>query len=689
MNKLYLDFETYNAERDIKAGTYAYAETAEPLLLAYALNNSEPRTHDFTDGSPSLPSDFMEWADDPNTILIAHNAQFDRAILSECLGVDFPLARWHCTMVKAYAHGFIGSLDKLCGILKLSQDQAKLKDGKKLINRFCKPAPASHKAERYTKENKPEEWAKFVQYAAMDIVSMREVDKRLPSWNYQGQELDLYHLDQEINDRGFDVDSELLHAGYSASVREKKNLADKFYELTFGHVERPTLRVKFMAFLKDEYGLEVENTQSATFQQLLKERDDLPETCRELLEISIQGNKTSTAKYESLIPALSNDGRFRGGLQFNGASRTRRWSGRTFQPHNLPSRGLPKDIDCYIEALKLDCHEMLFDNLMLYGSAALRGIVKAPQGKKLSVADLSNIEGRVNAWLASETWKLKAFEAYDNGTGPDLYCVTAGQLLGRDPYTIEGADRNVMGKVPELALGYESGVNGLQTFCKAYGIKMFDHWQSIKENLDPKFINKAISNYEDWGCEKTELDRNEWVASETVKLAWRDRHSNIKNLWYECKNSAVKAIKNPNKVYKAGKHLAFRTATFKGHKYLLMKLPSGRFLTYFNPKIRDGAISYYGVDSLTKTWKIQFTYGGKLVENACQSIARDVLATNMLEVNKTLPIVLTVHDEIISEVDESFENSHKELSRLMAMNPPWAKGLPLAADGFECMRYRK
>ena len=692
---LYLDLETYN-EQDISVGTYRYAETAEVLLIAYAFDDGPVQVWDRV--QEPFPIDLFNGLRNDNVFLTAHNALFDRAVLNDCFQMPTRLERWRCTMSKAFSHAFPGSLEACGAVLDLPRDKAKLESGKKLINRFCKPAPSNHKVDRYDHTTHPEEWEQFKTYAAMDVEAMRELDKRLPSWNWKDSDIALYHLDQRINDRGFHVDRELAEAGARVAEIDKDRLAQEFIDLTGGVVERPAQREQFRVYLNSNFNLELDNTKAETFRDILESKQELAPECRRLMEISILSNKTSTSKYGALVPAISSDGRFRGGLQFRGAARTRRWSGRTFQPQNLPSRGLPscRSIEHYIWALKNDCHEFLFDDQMTYTSAALRGVLIAPEGKKLAVADLSNIEGRILAWLADETWKVQAFFDYDAGKGPDLYNITATSILGGDPYDVPKAIRNVFGKVPDLAFGYAGGYGACQVLAKSYRVSFCDNWDTIKKSVDPKLIAAAKANWTLWGGQRNpEADPNEWIASDVVKLAWRSRHPKSQQLWKVCKEAAKLAIQNPGSTYPAGKWLRFAVKHHASRPYLLCRLPSGNFLCYFAPRYHEDsdAITYMGIDSTATggmygKWQRLYTHGGKIVENICQSLAMDIMASNMADIDASgFPIVLTVHDEIVAE--SGSEQSASELASLMSKVPEWLPGFPLAAAGFDCERYRK
>lgn len=321
---------------------------------------------------------------------------------------------------------------------------------------------------------------------------------------------------------------------------------------------------------------------------------------------------------------------------------------------------------------------------------------------KLVVADLSNIEGRCLAYLAGEEWKLEAFRAYDAGTGPDLYNITASGIIGIDPYKISKKDRNVFGKVPDLALGYEGGAGALQTFAKAYGVKMADQWETIQQNIAAHHVDKARDNLERFGRTQLpamEIDELEWLASETVKVAWRARHPATRSLWYEAKDAAIVAIRNPGLVIPVGRHLVFDCLDHPSGRWLRVKLPSGKYLTYFDPMVDQADnITYmgYGTEnagntaSMVKVWTRIYTYGGKIIENATQAFAGDVMKYPMPRIDSAgYEIVLTVHDEAVTQAPDLSNYSAEQLASMMATPPPWAPDLPLAAAGFESYRYKK
>lgn len=697
---LWLDTETFN-EVDIDVGAYVYALTAEILIVTFAIQDGPPQLWDVTSGAPA-PQVLIDALANEAYLVHAHNSPFDRQILAHNkVGLPCPpRERWRCTMTQALTNALPAGLDDLCRVLRVPQDQAKLAIGSKLINRFCKPAPTNHKARRYDHNTHPELWAQFCQYALQDIVAMRECHRRMPNWNYTGQELDAWLLDQKINDRGFYVDKPFVDAAVRATEAEKARIAARFQELTHHQVEKPSKRDQFLAYLNDTYLLGLDNTRAETLRGILA-RGDTPADLRELLEIAIESNKTSTSKYARLQQAIDpRDGRFRGGLQFAGAGRTRRWAGRIFQPQNLPSRGLPpaSSVETYIEAVKAGVHTVFFDDLMKYGAAGLRGAVLATPGKAIRAADLSNIEGRMLAWFAGEEWKLKAFRDYDAGVGPDLYNITANMIIGVDPWKVPKKLRNVFGKVPDLASGYQGGVRGYQQFARAYGVKMADHWDTICQSIDEEIRAGARKNLKkDWAQQQVEelgISELEWLASETCKLAWRRRHPATVSFWYDLQGAVVNAIKNPGQVFVVTK-LKISVRQERGFRWLLILLPSGNRLCYFEPGLtEEGSIFYWGMSedegSTTKVWTRIFTHGGKLTGNVCQTTARDLLTYNMPAIERAgFDILMTVHDEVVTESDIASPRDDKMLSKLLSWNPPWAPDIPLAADGFSAPRYKK
>lgn len=695
---LWLDRETWN-EVDLKeVGTYRYAETAEDILLSYAIDDGDAQVWDVL--YEDCPDDLwqaMEAADE----VWAHNAQFDKAIHNAPHQLGLPriaLERWRCSMAMALSHALPGGLADLCSVLDVPDDMAKLKEGKKLLKLFTQPQPKNRKVRRASRETHPEEWERFKLYARLDIIAMRECVRRMPTWNWNASAIAEWHCDQRINERGFAVDRELTQAGARAAAIEKDRIGVRFRELTMGIVDRPSQRDQFKAYLAKQFDVQLDDTKADTFIQLIK-GGGLDPRVVEMMQLAMAANKTSTAKYAALEPAIQDDDRFRGGLQFAGASRTRRWAGRLFQPQNLPARGLPDSamVELYIEMLKIGAHDLFFHELMRYGAAALRGIVVAPPEKKLVVADLSNIEGRMLAWVSGEKWKLDAFRAYDAGTGPDLYNITAVSIIGGDPWNVSKPNRNAFGKVPDLASGYQGGVAGYQTFAKAYNTRMADHWGTIQQQIAPEHVAKAKANLEKWGrpqLETLEISELEWIASETCKLAWRARHPATVQFWYDLGNAAKNAILYENSIFHVGQYIKVRTVRHRGKLWLVVGLPSGRYLTYFNPRIYDGSIVYEGEAAeegkTTRMWIDVYTHGGKMTGNICQTLARDVLAPSLLVAEqKGYTPVLTVHDEALTETPDTNEYDAAGLIEILASNPAWAKGLPLAAAGFEAKRYKK
>ena len=327
-------------------------------------------------------------------------------------------------------------------------------------------------------------------------------------------------------------------------------------------------------------------------------------------------------------------------------------------------------------------------NVMQLCSSAIRGCIQAPKGKKLVITDLSNIEGRGLSWLAGEEWKNQAFRDFDAGKGHDLYKVAYSKSFNVPPETVDKEQRQV-GKVQELALGYEGGVGAFLTFASAYGLDLDAMAELAFNNIDRSVMNEAIRAWEWHKKERRStfgLKKNTWLVCDSFKRSWRYAHPNISAWWTELKLAAIKAINSPGVAFPCRK-----VVMLKKGSWLLIKLPSGRFLCYPSARAEtDGRISYMGNNQYTRKWERLYTYGGKLAENITQAFSRDVLAHNMPTIeSKGYETTLTVHDEIITETPDTPEFNHKHLSSLLATNPEWASDLPLAAAGFESYRYRK
>jgi len=684
---LYLDLEVFS-EVPIQHGTHAYAEKAEVLLFAYALGNNPVQVWDAASGD-QMPHDLHCALLDENILLCAHNSHFDRTVLRHALpNYPLALARWRCTMAKALAHSLPGSLAELCSILKIPSSTAKDKNGKQPVTLFCKPRPATSKLRRATHATHPAEWAKFVTYASLDVAALRAVDKKLPTWNYQGSELALWHLDQTINDRGVLVDTALATAAIRAVERAQRLLAARTRDITQGAVQAATQRDALLRHLVAAYGVTLPDMQQSTLERRLAD-PELPGQLRELLAIRLQASASSTSKYKTLAKAVSSDGRLRGTLQFNGASRTGRWAGRLFQPQNLPRPVLKQGaIDQGIAALKADCADLLYPNVMDLASSAIRGCIIAPKGKKLVVADLSNIEGRMIAWLAGETWKLQAFREFDNGAGADLYKLAYAKAFAIAPESVDKNQRQI-GKVMELMLGYEGGVGAFLTGAAAYNIDL----DALANAAWPSISADIILEAEQFLAWRTEqhlgdfgLKPKTFIVCDALKRLWRCAHPAISSFWKDLQEAAVLAVSQPGTT-----HGCRRLKVRCDGAWLRIRLPSGRYLCYPSPQLDDAdKLSYMGVNPYNRKWSRLKTYGGKLAENITQAASRDVLAANMPAIEAAgYQIVLTVHDETITEANDRAAYNAAHLARLMATNPPWAECLPLAATGFEAHRYRK
>jgi DNA polymerase len=697
MTTLYLDTESFS-ECDLKtAGTHAYAAhpSTEITVAQWATGDGDPRVHDCTLNKPGFyPGELHALFTDPAVVIVAHNSAFDRAVIRHVWGIDIPVERWHDTMVQAMAHGLPGSLEKVGMILGAPLDEQKDKRGKQLIRLFCKPLPKNNKLRRATRETHPAEWAEFLEYSRQDIVAMRAIHKKLPEWNYRHvtgtaghRELQLWQLDQKINDRGFAVDVDLATRALATAERCRADLREQVQEATEGQVSSATKRDQMLAYLLAEYGVTLPDMAADT---LKRRMDDpvLPEGVKLLLAIRLEASMASSSKYKALLAAVSSDARLRNTMQFAGAQRTARWAGRIFQPQNMkrPDPDMTGEVVAELtEAAKSDVLDLVHSEPMRALANLVRGCIVAPADKKLVIADLSNIEGRMLAWLAGESWKLTAFADFDAGKGADLYRVAYGRAFNIDPHTVDKNQRQI-GKVQELGLGYQGGVGAFLTFAAVYNMDLDQLARAVQATASGAALHEAGRMY-DWTVKKNRstfgLPRDTWIACQVLVTAWREAHSNVVGLWTSAEAAMHMALLHPGTPHRVGEHIRVQ----RDGAWTRVRLPSGRCLCYLN---NDGQLTYAGVNQYTRQWGRIKTYGGKLVENWTQAAARDVLGHNMPEVERQgYEIVLSVHDELLTETPDSDAFNCDTLAAIMATNPPWASGLPLAAAGFETYRYRK
>lgn len=692
-SKLWLDLETYS-ETPIKHGTYRYAEDADIMLWLYAFDDGEPKCWDLTDPNdgPENHAEMLMELEYGNSELYAANSMFDRSVL-RYNGYPTPINRWRDTMVQALCHALPGALGTLGSVLGIAEDLAKKKDGNALIHLFCKPRPKNMKLRRATRETHPEEWQQFIEYGLNDITAMREVEKKLPRYNYPDKaysELENWHLDQVINDRGFCVDLELVHAAVNAVKLEKEVLRKQTVEMTNGEVTSTTRRDQVLEHLLVNYGVVLGDLKKGTLDKYLND-PSMPQGVRELLAIRLQATTSSTAKYIALCKAVNDDGRCRGTIQFAGASRTLRAAGRTFQPQNLPSRGLLEgyEIAFGIEALKAGEANVFYPNIMRLLSSCVRGALVASPGKLLTVADLANIEGRFAAWASGEYWKIQAFLDYDAGVGPDLYNLAYSRAF-RIPVEEVSKTQRAIGKVMELMLQYQGNVGAFVTGALSYGFDLEDLAEKNWDSFPDEELKEATSFYGfvlKMDMPTFGLSKEAYIACNVLVRLWRNSNPQITRMWTLLEEQIRKAITNPKEVFRVGEHLS----VIRDTNWLRVILPSGRSLCYANPQIDlKGKISFKGAHPFNRKWERLNAYGGLIMENICQAGSRDILYGAMPRAEAAgFEIVLHVHDELVTESDIKKELTLDNLCEIMSSPVPWAPGLPLAAAGFQDNRYRK
>lgn len=644
MKKLSIDIETFSDVDLIKCGVYHYADSTNftILLFAYSIDDGEIHIIDIASGN-KLPEEIIAAIKSDTVIKTAFNAQFERVCLSKHLGILLDPSSWYCTAVQAAELSLPSSLADVGAALGL--ERQKMTEGKDLIKYFCvpcKPTKSNGSRTRNMPWDAPEKWTLFKEYCKRDVDVERQIAKKLDMYPISESEHRLYVLDQNINDRGVLVDLELARQAVKLNSIQTAVATEQAYTLT--GLENPNSVAQLKAWLT-ENGVEIESLSKKAVAALADETDG---DIQEMLHLRLLMSKTSVKKYEAVMRSVCKDNRVRGMMRFCGASRTGRWSGQILQVQNLPQNHLP-DLTLARDIVKDGDFEMLdmtFGNVPNVLSELIRTVLIPKPNHRFIVADFSAIEARVLSWLAGEQWRLDTFR-----NGGDIYCASASRMF-RVPVEKHGVNGHLRqkGKQAELGCGYAGGVGALKNMG---AVEL-----GIPEEELPTIVNN-----------------------------WRNANPHIVKLWTEVGNTAMKAIKEKT-IVSLGK-LVFMYE----RGILFIRLPSGRRLSYIKPRIgtnRFGgdSITYMGVGA-SKKWERLETFGGKLVENIVQAIARDLLASAMMNVaNAGYNIVFHVHDEIIAEAPNG-QGSVDEMCKLMSINPDWADGIPLSADGYECEYYRK
>ena len=642
MKKISIDLETYSSVDLGKSGVYKYAESEdfEILLFAYSVDDGGVKVIDLANGE-IIPEEILSALSNESIEKWAFNANFERVCLSRFLGKRLKPQGWYCTMIWSAYLGLPLSLEKVGEVLKL--DKQKMNEGKGLIRYFsipCKPTKTNGMRTRNLPHHDLEKWSIFKEYNQRDVETEMAIKKKLSAFPMPHSEWENYWIDQNINDRGILIDEILVDSAIKFDEILREENMDRAIELT--GLENPNSPLQLKEWLNKK-GLEIDSLAKKDVESALKNAEG---DIKEVLELRQELSKSSVRKYDAMKNVKGKDNRARGLIQFYGANRTGRYSGRLIQVQNLRRNNL-KDLELARSLVKnrdYETMEILYESPSDILSQLIRTAFIPKEGTRFIISDFSAIEARVLAWLAGEQWVLDAFE-----NGEDIYCRTASRMFGVpvEKHGINGHLRQ-KGKIATLACGYQGALGALKAMG---GVEM--------------------------GLSEDEL--------QSIVDSWREANPNIVSLWWDIDAVVKRVVKTRTKEEYKGLVISYE----KG--ILFIELPSKRRLAYPKAKIgmnRFGgeSVVYEGVVVGNKWDKIE-SYGGKFVENIVQAIARDILAEAMMRLEKKgFNIVMHIHDEVVIESDLS---SVEEINKIMSLVPSWAPGLILDADGFESEFYKK
>lgn len=662
MIHLSIDLETYSDVNLKKAGLYRYVQSPafEILLFAYSFDGAPTQVIDMAQGE-KIPLEVIHALTDPQCLKHAYNAAFEWYCLSKYMGAQLPPSQWRDTMLHGLYAGYTAGLDATGRALGILEDKQKLTTGKALIRYFCvpcKPTKANGGRTRNYPHHDLEKWALFKTYNGQDVVAEMEIERRLSVFPVPDFVQKQWETDLLINARGVAVDMDFCEGALELGETIRAQLTDEAVQLS--GLQNPNSVKQLARWLSAETGDDITTLRKETIKELLG-RDNADHVQR-MLEIRQELGKTSTKKYDAIEAAVCDDGRVRGLLQFYGANRTGRWAGRLVQVQNLP-RTYTEPLEFareLVKGRKLDALRTVYGSPNDTLSQLIRTAFVAAPGNVLIDADFSAIEARVISWLADEEWRLEVFRTHGK-----IYEASASQMFGVPLERIKKGNPEYSlrqrGKVAELALGYQGGVPAM---------RQMDTGKLLADLPDEEI--------------KDIVDK------------WRNTNPKIRNLWYSFNDAAIRVIQN-------GGSLRVRCCTFarecdciRGTTCMTISLPSGRKLYYVEPSVGENrwggpSITYMGVNDKNKWGRIE-TYGGKLVENVVQAIARDCLAQAIEHLEAAgLPVVFHIHDEVVIDT-AAFDTNDAMLDKvvkIMSTPIPWAEGLPLGADGWVGAFFKK
>lgn len=662
MIHLSIDLETYSDVNLKKAGLYRYVQSPafEILLFAYSFDGAPTQVIDMAQGE-EIPLEVIHALTDPQCLKHAYNAAFEWYCLSKYMGAQLPPSQWRDTMLHGLYAGYTAGLDATGRALGIPEDKQKLTTGKALIRYFCVPCKATKANGGRTRNyphHDPEKWELFKTYNGQDVVAEMEIERRLSVFPVPDFIQKQWETDLLINARGVAVDMDFCEGALELGETIRTQLTDEAVQLS--GLQNPNSVKQLARWLSAETGDDITTLRKETIKELLGR--DNADHVRRMLEIRQELGKTSTKKYDAIEAAVCDDGRVRGLLQFYGANRTGRWAGRLVQVQNLP-RTYTEPLEFareLVKGRKLDALRTVYGSPNDTLSQLIRTAFVAAPGNVLIDADFSAIEARVISWLADEEWRLEVFRTHGK-----IYEASASQMFGVPLERIKKGNPEYSlrqrGKVAELALGYQGGVPAM---------RQMDTGKLLADLPDEEI--------------KDIVDK------------WRNTNPKIRNLWYSFNDAAIRVIQN-------GGSLRVRCCTFarecdciRGTTCMTISLPSGRKLYYVEPAVGENrwggpSITYMGVNDKNKWGRIE-TYGGKLVENVVQAIARDCLAQAIEHLEAAgLPVVFHIHDEVVIDT-AAFDTNDVMLDKvvkIMSTPIPWAEGLPLGADGWVGAFFKK